>query len=287
MPPPAFREENLPARAGGGPNPLFVGQRGHFPHEVNAGEPMSATAVKLRDALLPPVFTLPDFSPVQGFGGGRGPAFDDGRAAPPDRSRTRRTARSTSLSAGVLADGSPDGYMSAFGTSLRWTRCSGCTTAISTACGRSGAARRPRARRRDQPTEPAWLTWEFPFFDKTGTVVRKRVEEVLDTEDQLGYTYSKLPEPDAGGPRVADLPSRRRPDMPPPELVAATEKPLILQGATVRARLPMSAPTGPAADVDEDCDETRSYLSIDASSKATGTRGCSTGCSSTRPRARR
>ncbi len=260
--PPAFREENLPDSAGGGPNPLFVSQRGHFPHEVNAGEPMSPTAVGLQAALLPAVFTLPDFSPVQGFGGGKTGFHHGARGAAGPLENAPHGAVHVAVG-GVLEDGSPDGYMSAFGTAaldpVFWLHhCN--LDRLWEVWNRAPAEGHPAG---TNPTDPDWLTREFPFFDRTGATVSKRVDGVLDIEEQLGYTYSKLPEP-APGPRVADLPRRYRPDMPPPELVAATQAPLILQGATVKISLPMSEPTGPAARaVDEDRDETRRYLTID------------------------
>src|SRR3954463_4721347 len=64
--PPAFREHNLPAGAGGGPNPLFRGDR--FP-QINAGTPMAPAVVDSTVAMA----TVPFFGGAAGafgFGGG-------------------------------------------------------------------------------------------------------------------------------------------------------------------------------------------------------------------------
>jgi tyrosinase len=261
--PPAFRQESLPADAGGGRNPLFVSQRGHFPAEVNAGEPMSPTAVAVGAALQPTAYTLPNTAPVQGFGGGQTGFHHGARGVAGPLENTPHGAIHVAVG-GVLQDGSPDGFMSAFGTAaldpIFWLHhCN--LDRLWEVWRRAPAEGHPAG---SNPTQPAWLTREFPFFDKTGARVRKRVDAVLDIEEQLGYTYSGLPEPAPGGPRVAELTPPRRPDMTPPELVAATEEPLVLKGATVRTRMTISAPTGPAAqDLGEDADAPPSYLSID------------------------
>jgi tyrosinase len=261
--PPAFRRESLPDSAGGGANPLFVSRRGHFPVEVNAGKPMSPTAVKLQAALLPSMFTLADTAIVQGFGGGQTGFHHGATGVAGPLENTPHGSVHVSVG-GLLENGAPDGFMSAFGTAaldpIFWLH--HCNLDRLWAVWTRGPVEGHPAG--TNPTASAWLTRKFPFFDRRGATVRKRVEEVLDIEGQLGYTYSNLPEPAPGGPRVAELAPRRRTDMPPPELVAATEQPLTLAGATVRARLTMSAPTGPAAQADDgDGDERSSYLTLD------------------------
>jgi tyrosinase len=43
------------------------------------------------------------------------------------------------------------------------------------------------------PTDPRWTTQSFAFFDEHGQQVRMTPADVLDTEQQLGYTYEVSP----------------------------------------------------------------------------------------------
>jgi tyrosinase len=260
--PPAFRQENLPASAGGTRNPLFVSQRGHFPIQVNAGKPMSATAVALPAAMRPPVFTRPNTTPVQGFGGGRTGFHHAARGFAGPLENTPHGAVHVAVG-GVLQDGSPDGFMSAFGTAaldpIFWLHHCNLDRLWEVWRRGSNQGHGPGA----NPTSGSWLTANYRFVDKTGTLVHKRVDEVLDIEGQLGYTYFGLPAPVPATQAEAKPTSVT--DEQPPEMVAATEEPVILAGATVKTRLPLSAPTGPAKLRIEAAPDkpTHTYLSID------------------------
>jgi tyrosinase len=240
--PPAFREQSLP---GGGDNPLFVSERGSFPVDVNAGKPLSATAVGLTAAMQPSVFTRANTSPVQGFGGGA-TGFHHGAqgfAGPLENSPHGAVHVAVG---GILQDGSPDGYMSAFGTAaldpVFWLH--HCNLDRLWEVWRRGPnqGHGPGT----NPTSTSWLTKRFRFVDRTAAIVRKRVDEVLDIEGQLDYTYSGLPAAAPAPHREAEARPEGVSDGQPPEMVGATEEPVTLKGATVSARLPVSAPTGPA-----------------------------------------
>ncbi len=93
---------------------------------------------------------------------------------------------------------------------------------------------------RANPTERAWLTQSFPFFDEDGRQVTLTGAAVVDSAAQLGYVYDDAaaltPTPAERVPTVAA--AARGPEEPP-ELVAASERPVDLRGRA--ASVPMAS----------------------------------------------
>jgi tyrosinase len=97
------------------------------------------------------------------------------------------------------------------------------------------------------PTNGAWVNQRYPLHDATGAAVTFTAAQVLDsTAAPLSYQYEKL-EPGAA-PRV-DLAVTTPPSQQQPELLGATDAPLILDAGRALTTLSLEAPTGPAAEV--------------------------------------
>ena len=142
-----FARRTLPDSAGGGPNPLFVRPARALPARGQCRRASCPRpSVTLEAALLPAVFTLPDFSASPGIGGGRDRLSPRGlRGAAGPLENAPHGAVHVACGAACWPTVPPDGYMVEPSAPLRWTRSSGCTTATSTGCGRSGIAPRQRA----------------------------------------------------------------------------------------------------------------------------------------------
>jgi hypothetical protein len=93
---------------------------------------------------------------------------------------------------------------------------------------------------RANPSDSTWNNASFVFYDEDENEIAMKVEEVLDSAAQLGYTYDDVPSVEmAPPPREAVTGSGGG----PPELVAATEEPLTLAGrsASVSIGVPQGA----------------------------------------------
>jgi hypothetical protein len=88
---------------------------------------------------------------------------------------------------------------------------------------------------RANPDEGAWLNQSFSFYDETGTPVSMTCAEVVDSATQLDYIYEHVPAPES----VYVSPSPSSPPEPkgPPELVAASDRPVELIGRPVSVQL--------------------------------------------------
>ncbi len=97
------------------------------------------------------------------------------------------------------------------------------------------------------PTNTAWLNQRYPLHDATGAAVTFTAAAVLDTAaPPLSYQYERLES--GAAPRVG-LAVTAPPSQQQPELLGATDAPLILGAAPGHTSLFLEAPTGPAADV--------------------------------------
>ena len=103
---------------------------------------------------------------------------------------------------------------------------------------------------RVNPADAAWLTQSFVFHDENGAEVTLTGADVVDTAAQLGYIYDNAPSRSVMA-IVASQPPIEPPPEPsqPPELAAATEKPLELVGTTVTVSLTL--PSSSRAMVDD------------------------------------
>jgi tyrosinase len=92
------------------------------------------------------------------------------------------------------------------------------------------------------PTDAAWLSQTFDFFDENGAQVTLTAAQILDTVADLDYTYDPSPAP------AAVLKASLTPTMTPapspdaePELLGATESPTELVGAPTRVEVAVDA----------------------------------------------
>jgi Common central domain of tyrosinase/Polyphenol oxidase middle domain/Protein of unknown function (DUF_B2219) len=166
--PPAFRSPNLPAQAGGGPNPLFLSQRRP---SVNAGQPLAATAVAY---LTPPPFG--SYTPVN-FG--QPPSVSFGGS--PSSSGT------IELQPHNPVHGAVGGLMGSVPTAAQdpifWLHHANIDRHWDSWLRWGGGRANPT-------NQTAWMTRAYSFFDETGAqVTGVRVQDGLDTAAQLSYVY--------------------------------------------------------------------------------------------------
>jgi hypothetical protein len=175
--PPAFREQNLPASAGGGRNPLFVGDR----VRVNDGTRLATAIVGSSGADGTFEFFGGGASPF-GFGGGVIDApshFGAGSTGELERQPHNNVHRTIAGTMGTAASPLDPIFWLHHGEVDRlwgrWLRLGG---------GRAN------------PTDPRWLDQQFQFYDGDGTKVTQTPRDVLSTE-ALGYRYDDDPPPAA------------------------------------------------------------------------------------------
>ena len=120
---------------------------------------------------------------------------------------------------------------------------------------------------RANPTDPAWQTAVFRFFDADGTEVERTPADALDPATQLGYRYDDSPPPVAvtlrrrlasAGPAVSG-PSG------PPRLLAASEAGASLGPGRTTVDVPVSGSAGRrlAEIADDPADRGRILLTVD------------------------
>jgi tyrosinase len=102
---------------------------------------------------------------------------------------------------------------------------------------------------RYNPDESQWLSQRFDLYDEDGRRVSMAVADVLDAVGQLGYIYSNLAVvPAEAVPIRPELIGVAMSNEPPPELVGASDRAVVLTGSPASTRLRVSAPTGPGAE---------------------------------------
>jgi tyrosinase len=84
------------------------------------------------------------------------------------------------------------------------------------------------------PTEGAWLEQSFEFFDAEGNQVAKTCSEVLDTIEDLGYTYDPAPGGVTPEPEPEPEAAMAAPIPPEPKVVGATTEKVTLAGSTAK-----------------------------------------------------
>jgi hypothetical protein len=251
--PPAFRAKKLPD---GKANPLYVAQRQTSPVNINGGDPLPSYAVTTTAALAETVFTRPTPGATAGFGGSKTGFSHSGSGIPGPLEQTPHGDVH-------VAVGGPGGLMSAFSTAaldpIFWLHHCNLDRLWERWLRAAAGGHPPGA----NPTAGAWRDKHFELINKNGNRVKLAVKDVLDIEDQLGYTYSGLPAAAQTLDEVmetGDVSDEER----PAELVGATEKPVTLTGATAATSLPVSAPTGPASSTDESVGPPpRVYLNVE------------------------
>jgi tyrosinase len=92
-----------------------------------------------------------------------------------------------------------------------------------------------KAHKHADPTESKWADQAFEFFDVDGSVVSKTCAEVIDTIEDLDYTYDPPPtgvtaeQPAGQGPMPPEIPS---PTPDEPKVVGAASERVTLTGST-------------------------------------------------------
>jgi hypothetical protein len=87
---------------------------------------------------------------------------------------------------------------------------------------------------RSNPTLPAWRNQQFLFVDEAGQTVSMTPASVVDTAAQLAYVYDD----DVPPSETVMVPEAEQPEPSrPPELVAASERPIELAGGPVSVSL--------------------------------------------------
>ncbi len=97
---------------------------------------------------------------------------------------------------------------------------------------------------RANPPDPAWLTQSFTFNDEFGSTVSMTCADVLDTARQLDYVYDDDP-PATGMPMPIAPPTPPTPPGGPPEMVAASDRPVELTGNRVSVSLSVAPAARP------------------------------------------
>jgi tyrosinase-like protein len=176
--PPAFREERLPASAGGGSNPLYTEERDP---QVNRGAALRPAVVGSTAAEASFTFSGGEAAGF-GFGGGdtQGPSHWDGGQTGLIELQPHNNVHRTI--AGIMGTGhsplDPIFWLHHAQVDRLWARW------LETGGGRAN------------PTAPKWLCQPYEFYDPSGDEVTQTPQEALSTTE-LGYRYEDQAPPAA------------------------------------------------------------------------------------------
>lgn len=117
------------------------------------------------------------------------------------------------------------------------------------------------------PSDTQWLNGvSFEFHDETGAVVTMTCDQVMDTAaEPLAYEYDDVSDPLAAGRTrgAAREAAMTDEEQPIPEMVGATDQPLVLTGKAESTSVPVTAPSGPARSRGAAAAPSRVYLNIE------------------------
>jgi hypothetical protein len=227
--PPAFRAPTLPD---GTSNPLFIAAPRRSA-TLMAGGQLPATATSPAAALANTNFSLPSSAPT--FGGGRvGPAHFGGALGLLET--TPHNVLHPTIggpSSGQCAGGLMTDPRCAALDPIFWLHHANIDRLWNNWLALAGG--------RANPTESAWLSQQFVFFDETGNQVIMRGADVVDSAAQLRYVYDDVPAPGAFAmdEGIEDAGQAEPPE--PPELAGATEAPIVLVGEPASVSLTIPA----------------------------------------------
>jgi tyrosinase len=223
----------LPMLPNGDPNPLRISERLRGNDNAIVA---TSNQVNVSAALTDPNFHAPPVGGLAGFGGPQTGFMHSGMGAPIGK------LENTPHGSMHVAVG---GFMGAFNTAgldpLFWLHHAN--------IDRLWAVWRDRDPLHLDPTLSQWLTSvTFSLHDAEGHEVSHTASEVVETTAiPLEYEYDDVGDP-IGGLVGAAPSAARRPTMPQqPEMVGASEGPIVLTGGPATTRLAVSVPTGPAA----------------------------------------
>ena len=160
------------------PNPLYTAQRGSG---INAGLGLSAQAISTTAAL-----NCQSFTGTSEFAGGiAGPAQFAGATGQLESTPHNSVHGQMGGLMGVVQQAAQDPIFWLHHANIdrlwwKWNKAHG------------------------SPTDAAWLNESFSFFDASGTQTSRQPKDVIDTENQLGYTYDDAaPVPAVSPPKAA------------------------------------------------------------------------------------
>jgi hypothetical protein len=216
--PPAFRQPTMPD---GSANPLFVADRASatdFEPAINDGGEILEELAFAGDALALTTFT--EQPPVPSFGGG---------ATTPSQFFIARGALERMPHNAVhVVVGGDDGWMTdpdrAALDPIFWLH--HCNV------DRLWEVWLAQGAGRAHPEAPEWLEQTFIFHDETGTQQNRPIRDFLVTTD-IGYSYEGVTASAVveGDLATAKSGNEREVTMPEPEMVGASERPVVLTGA--------------------------------------------------------
>ncbi len=223
----------LPTMPNGDPNPLRIPERLRGNDNAIVATP---NQVDVRPALRDPNFHAPPVGGLAGFGGPRTGFMHSGGLGAPI-GRLENTPHGT-------MHGAVGRFMGAFNTAgldpLFWLHHAN--------IDRLWVVWRERNPQHLDPTLAQWLTVTFSLHDAQGNEVAHTPSEVVDTTAiPFEYQYDDVADPVSGVMGAASAAARRTTMAQQPEMVGASEGPIVLTGGEATTRLAVGAPTGPAA----------------------------------------
>jgi tyrosinase len=223
----------LPTTPEGGQNPLRVEERLRGNDNEIVATP---NEVNVRTALIDRRFEAPNVGGTAGFGGPQ-TGFRHGGGLGDPIGKLENTPHG-SMHVAVR------GFLGAFNTAgldpLFWLHHANIDRLWAVWRGRNSLHR--------DPTRAQWLTGvTFLFHNAQGAVVSHTASQVVDTTAvPFEYRYDDVSDP-LGGRAAAEPEARARMAAGPPEMVGASEGPVVLTGSAASTRVTVSQPVGPAA----------------------------------------
>jgi len=229
----------LPTLKDGTPNPLRIPER----RGNNNALVVSAGAADVRQCLKAGTFQAPAVAGLAGFGGPK-TGFNHSAGTP-----GAPMGRIDAVPHGSVhgAVGGATGFMGAFNTAaldpIFWLHHAN--------IDRLWEVWLKRDATHGNPPDANWRTGvSFPFHDANGATVTQTASEVADTTTGLlDYTYEDTSDP-LGGSAIVSPAAIGDLEMAPeePEMVGASEAPLLVEGDRATTTVRLNAPTGPAAE---------------------------------------
>ncbi len=246
--PPAFRTVTLPD---GTPNPLFLASPRRSAALMSGGQ-VPSTATSASAAMASTDFSLP--STLPSFGGGQvGPAHFGGAVGLLEQ--TPHNVMHTTIG-GALSGQCGGGLMTdpacAALDPIFWLHHANIDRLWNNWLALGGG--------RANPPQAAWLTQSFVLYDENGAQVTLTGADVVDTAAQLGYIYDDVPTPLAAMPEEFRM---QRPSPRAPELVAASQTPLVLVGDAASVALTVPASSRGALEEAARSEARRLFVTVD------------------------
>jgi tyrosinase len=224
----------LPTMPNGDPNPLRNSERLRGNDNAIVATPNQAN---VRPALIDPNFHAPAAGGLAGFGGPQTGFMHSGGMGAPIGKLENTPHGSMHVAVG--------GFMGAFNTAgldpLFWLHHAN--------IDRLWVVWRARNPQHLDPTLSQWLSGvTFSLHDAHGSEVAHSASDVVDTKAiPFEYQYDNVADPVVGVMGAAPTAARRTTMAQPPEMVGASDQPIVLTGGEATTRVAVSVPTGPAA----------------------------------------